>query len=51
MVESDSSAASYQDGDRDLNSLGGTDVAIYHNVGDGEGLVQVFEAVPLFCRR
>ena len=32
-------------------SLGGTDVAVYHNVGDGEGLLREFEAVPLFCRR
>ena len=26
----------------------GACVAIYHNVGDGEGLLRVFEAVPLF---
>jgi hypothetical protein len=28
-----------------------THVAIFHNVGDGEGLLRVFEAVPPFYRR
>ena len=27
----------------------GTHVAIFHNVGDGEGPLQSFGAVPLFC--